>query len=220
MTRATVAMLGIVLIALGTLSRIGGQSAPQQRASQQQHVRANAPGGGLGPDVTLPRWPAAPNPLETITPVTDAMLNNPPAGEWLTWRRTYDDMGFSPLKQITRDNVKNLRVAWSLSLPAGPNEATPLVHDGVIFVHSYNDNVQALDAATGDELWHYSRKLPEGARPSVKRNMALYSNKLLLSTSDLHVVALGVKTGSVICDEPIAHRNDTWNLTARPLVPT
>jgi len=218
MTRATVAMLGIVLIALGTLSRIGGQSAPQQRASQQQQLRANAPGGGLAPDTTLPRWPAAPNPLDAITPVTDAMLNNPPAGEWLTWRRTYDDMGFSPLKQITKDNVKNLRVAWSLTLPAGPNEATPLVHGSVIFVHSYNDNVQALDAATGDELWHYSRKLPEGARPSVKRNMALYSNKLFLGTSDLHVVALDVKTGSVIWDEAIANLSDGWNLTGGPLI--
>jgi len=77
MTRATVAMLGIVLIALGTLSPIGGQSAPQQRASQQQQLRANAPGGGLAPDATLPRWPAALNPLDAITPVTDAMLNNP-----------------------------------------------------------------------------------------------------------------------------------------------
>ena len=130
------------------------QSQAGQRSSQQQQLRANAPGGGVAKDTVLPPWPAPPDPLRTITPVTDTMLSNPPAGDWLTWRRTYDDMGFSALKQITKDNVKNLRVAWSLTLPAGPNEATPLVHDGVVFVHSYNDNVQALDAITGDELWH------------------------------------------------------------------
>src|SRR5262249_30291344 len=71
-----------------------GQSTSQQRSSQQQQLRANAPGGGVTADTALPAWPAARNPLDAITPVTDAMLNNPPAGEWLTWRRTYDDMGF------------------------------------------------------------------------------------------------------------------------------
>ena len=45
----------------------------------------------------------------------------------------------------------------------GANESTPLIHDGVIFVHGYGDNVQALNAATGDLLWQYSRKLPEGS---------------------------------------------------------
>src|SRR5262245_32415281 len=170
-----------VLAASGLLWTIRAQSAQQpQRASQQQQLRATAPGGGVARDTTLPAWPAARNPLDTISPVTDAMLAKPADGDWLTWRRTYDDLGFSPLKQITKDNVKNLRVAWSLTLRPGQNEATPLVHDGVIFVHSYNDNVQALDAATGDELWHYSRKLPAGARPAVKKNMALYSNKVFV----------------------------------------
>jgi len=194
------------------------QFQAQQRASQQQQLRANSPGGGVAADTVLPPWPAPRNPLNTITPVTDAMLSNPPVGDWLTWRRTYDDLGFSPLKQITRDNVKNLRVAWSLSIPPGANEATPLVHDGVIFVHSFNDNVQALDAATGDELWHYSRKLPEGVRASVKRNMALYSNKLFAGTSDLHVIALDVKTGALVWDQPIASPADGWTLTGGPLV--
>ena len=83
----------------------------QQPASQQERLRANAPGGGVAPETALPKWPATRNPLDTITPVTDAMLSNPAPGEWLTWRRTYDDMGFSPLKQITKENVKNLRAA-------------------------------------------------------------------------------------------------------------
>jgi alcohol dehydrogenase (cytochrome c) len=105
-----------------------------------------------------------------------------------------------------------------LTLPAGANEATPLVHDGVIFVHSFGDNVQALDAATGDELWHYSRKLPDNVRPAVKKNMALYSNKLFVGTSDIHVVALDVKTGSVVWDQPIANATEEWQLTGGPLV--
>src|SRR5262245_8301636 len=211
-------VIGVSVAAmLGLLWTIYAQSPPQ-RASQQQQLRATAPGGGVARDTVLPPWPAARNPLDTISPITDAMLANPAPGEWLTWRRTYDDLGFSPLKQITKENVKNLRVAWSLSLPAGANEATPLVHGGVIFVHSFGDNIQALDAATGDELWHYSRQLPENVRPAVKKNMALYSNKLFVGTSDIHVVALDVKTGSVVWDQPIANATEGWQLTGGPLV--
>jgi alcohol dehydrogenase (cytochrome c) len=162
-----------------------------------------SPGGPLSPRATLPPAPAKPNPLDRLTPVTDAQLQNPPAGEWLTWRRTYDDLGFSPLKQIDRTNVAALRVAWTWSLPNGPNENTPLVHDGVIFVHSFGDRVQALDAATGDLLWHYARQLPEGDRPSVKRNLSIYAGTLLVPTSDSHLVALDIKTGRVIWDQEI-----------------
>lgn len=188
---------------------------PKEPISNQQRLRTS--GIGVAPNASLPSWPAAPNPLEKITAVTDAMLSNPPAGEWLAWRRTYDDLGFSPLKQITRDNAKNLRVAWSLALPPGPNESTPLVHDGVIFVHSYGDNVQALDAATGNELWHYARRLPEGTRASTKRNIALYGNKVFAGTSDLHVIALDIKTGKLVWDREVAQTGQRWNLTGGPL---
>src|SRR6185437_14828390 len=70
-------------------------------------------------------------PLDRITPVTDEMLRNPPPGDWLQWRRTYDGWAYSPLMQINRDTVKNLKVArtWSLASPEDAvNEFTPLVH--------------------------------------------------------------------------------------------
>ena len=176
------------------------------------------PGGGLSPLAPPPPPPPAKraNPLDQITAVTDAMLQNPPAGEWLTWRRTYDDQGFSALKQVDRNNVGNLRVAWSWSLPNGPNEATPLVHDGVLFVHSYGDRVQALDAATGDLLWQYSRQLPKEARVSVKRNLAIYGDKLLVPTSDVHLVALDIKTGKVVWDHEIGDYK-VMGMTGGPL---
>jgi PQQ-dependent dehydrogenase (methanol/ethanol family) len=88
----------------------------------------------------------------------------------------------------------------------------------VIFVHSYNDNVQAFDAVTGNELWHYSRRLPEGTRGSTKRNIALYGNKVFFGTSDLHVVALDMKTGNVVWDSAVANAGERWNLTGGPLV--
>ena len=162
-------------------------------------------GGGfaLAPDTALPPWPARPNPLDRITPVSESLLENPPDGSWLSWRRTRDDAGFSPLTQITDNNASHLRVAWTLGLPSGPNEATPLVHDGVIFVHSFGDHIRALDASTGDELWHYNRDLPGGVPATVHRNFALYQDKLYYATSDAHVIALAIKTGQVVWDQAI-----------------
>jgi alcohol dehydrogenase (cytochrome c) len=184
---------------------------------------SSSPGGGLSPYASLIPAPPKPNPLDKLTPVTDALLQNPPASDWLTWRRTYDDQGFSPLKQINKSNVGQLRSAWSWSLPPGANEATPLVHDGVIFVHSYADHVQALNASTGDLLWEFSRPVPKNGSSFlalVKRNIAIYGNHLLVGTSDLHVVALDVKTGEVAWDHEIvdAAKNPGKMLTGGPLV--
>jgi alcohol dehydrogenase (cytochrome c) len=183
---------------------------------------AAGPGGGLSPFASLIPAPPKADPLPNLTPVTDALLQNPPPGEWLTWRRTYDDQGFSPLKQINKSNVGQLRSAWSWSLFPGANESTPLVHDGVIFVHSSGDHVQALDAVTGDLLWEYSRKLPkpkEGFLNLVKRNIAIYGNHIFLDTSDLHVVALDMKTGEVAWDHEIMDRekNPRFGLTGGPI---
>jgi alcohol dehydrogenase (cytochrome c) len=178
---------------------------------------APGPSGGLSPYATLPPAPYRPNPINGLTPVTDALLQHPPDGDWLTWRRTYDDQGFSPLKQIDRTNVGGLRVAWSWSLPNGPNEATPLVHHGVIFVHSFGDKVQALDAATGDLLWQYSRQLPADVRPTVKRNLAIYGDKLFVPTSDIHMVALDLKSGRLVWDHEIGDPK-VMGMTGGPLV--
>src|ERR1700674_53558 len=205
--------MGALLIGLGFAGQVRAQApAPAQPPA------AAGPGGGLSP--LAPPPPPSPvkraNPLDKIIPVTDAMLQNPPDGDWLTWRRGYDATGYSPLKAITRDNVRHLRSAWAWSLPNGPNEATPLVHDGVLFVHSYGDRVQALDAATGDLLWQYSRQLPKEARVSVKRNLAIYGDKLLVPTSDVHLVALDIKTGKVVWDHEIGDYKQ-MGMTGGPL---
>lgn len=186
--------------------------------TEQQRLRAFSPGGPLTEGVELPTWSAPANPLDDAVPVSDALLADPPPGDWLTWRRTYDDQGFSPLEQVNKRNVGELRLAWSLALPPGPNAATPLVHDGVIYVHAYGDHVQALDAATGSELWHYARQLPDRARPTVKRNLALYGDRIYFGTSDVHVVALDAKTGQVVWDQPIAEPDSGFGLSGGPLV--
>jgi alcohol dehydrogenase (cytochrome c) len=74
------------------------------------------------------------------------------------WRRTFDSAGFSPLKQIDRRNVQRLGKAWSLVLDQSGNEITPLVHGGILFVHS-GASLTAVDAASGTPLWKYQREI-------------------------------------------------------------
>ena len=145
-------------------------------------------------------------PLERLTPVTDAMLRNPPPGDWLHWRRTYDGWAHSPLTQINRDTVKDLKVAWTWSLNStGVNEFTPLVHDGVMFMWNFGETIQALDAKTGTPLWQFTHVLPDDY-PSLpaffrtKRSLAIGGNKLILPTVDMHVIALDIKTGTKLWD--------------------
>ena len=161
--------------------------------------------------------------VRNITPVTDAMLRNPPPGDWLMWRRTYDAWGYSPLEQINKANVKNLKPAWTWSLTNGATETTPIVHDGVLFIFNYADKIQALNAATGDLIWEYKRDLPAklvtaGGNPLAKRNMAIYEDKLIVATSDAHLVALDAKTGKVVWDHTTADWNKGWRYTGGPFI--
>ncbi len=117
--------------------------------------------GGLSTRVhPLPPGPAIPNPLATYTPVTEALLADPPAEEWPAWRRSHRGLGYSPLKQIDTANVGQLRVAWAQALPAGINMNEPLVHNGVLYVFGFGDQVFAFDAASGRQLWRYQREVP------------------------------------------------------------
>ena len=133
-----------------------------------------------------------------LSPVTDAMLTDPPPGDWLSWRRTRNGHGYSPLDQVTRDNVADLTLAWSIAIRPGNHQTTPLVHDGVMFLASPGNVVQAIDAATGDVIWVYRARLPEDASAGATRTLAFYGDKLFLATADAAVVALDARTGEEV----------------------
>ena len=97
------------------------------RPIRQQLGKMLIPAGGFSfmafsPYVAKPAVDK-PDPFARYTPVSEALLSESPAGDWLAWRRTYDAHGFSPLTQITPRNVAQLRVAWTWSLPPGSNES-------------------------------------------------------------------------------------------------
>jgi alcohol dehydrogenase (cytochrome c) len=172
------------------------------------------------PQVTPPKNDGM---LRALTPVPAKMLLNPPENDWLMWRRTYDAWGYSPLKQINTDNVKNLTVAWTWAMTPGATETTPLVHDGVLFLYNWLDKVQALDATNGELLWEYKRDIPieiprQNGNNAAKRNMAMVDDKLIVATSDAHIVALDMKTGKVIWDHETEDYKKGWRYTGGPLV--
>jgi len=155
--------------------------------------------------------------LRHLRPVRDASLAAPSDADWLAWRGTAATHGFSMLNQISTANVGSLALAWSLSLDPGTNAIAPIVHDGVLFMHS-SGKVLALDARNGDLLWQYARAEKAMRAPSDQpRGIALYGEALYVPTVDNHVLALDAKTGKLLWDHEIAPPADMLQLTAAPL---
>ena len=155
-----------------------------------------------------------------FSPVTDEVLRSPNAADWPAWRRDRAGTGYSPLDEINRRNVRSLRLAWAWPMEPGSLEPEPLVYDGVMYLPHPGDVVQALDARTGALIWEYRRERPKDARGGglgVNRNLALYQDKVLLGTSDAHLVALDAKTGHPVWDVATADSRQGIGYTSGPL---
>ena len=139
-----------------------------------------------------------------FVPVTDAMLQNPADGDWLMWRRTLDGWGYSPLEQIDRDNVGDLRMVWTRALAQGAQQGTPIAYGGTLFMPNPNDMIQAIDAVTGDLRWEYRRDIPDDANDylggliSVNRNIAIYGDMIIDTANDDYAFALNATTGELV----------------------
>jgi len=210
-----------------TAAELGGADTQGPPAAQgfQGDVRPTVANRDATYQAVLARRAAE---LEKITPVTDGVLQHPSDADWLMWRRIYSGVGFSPLEQVNRSNVSDLRLAWSRALPLSADEITPLAHDGVVFLESGN-TVEALDGAKGDLLWQYVRPLPDqliNGRESTMRGLAIYQDKLYALTADGHMIALNVKTGKLVWDQQVivplsgvyAHSNHDFRLDGAPIV--
>ena len=144
-----------------------------------------------------------------FVPVTDAMLQNPAPEDWLMWRRTLDSWGYSPLDQINRENVDQLRLVWTRDLAVGTGEITPLAYDGVLYVPQAEDVIQAIRAETGDLIWEYRRPIPQdlynqvGGNARNNRNLAIYQNLIINTSDDNHVFALDAETGDTVWETRI-----------------
>lgn len=164
---------------------------------------------GITSRYPFPESPPLPDLFADYTPVTQAMLDDPTPENWMAWRRGHEAHGYSPLDQITPENVDDLSIAWAQALPLGPTMSEPLVRDGVMYVHAYGEEVFAFDAATGRQLWRYRRQMSEGTLMQGKKTIALWDDLLIMATSDLHMMALDARTGRPVWDVHIPNSEET-----------
>ena len=159
-----------------------------------------------------------------FTPVTDAMLEKPDPANWPMWRRTLDSWGFSPLDQVNRSNVNQLRMVWSRGMgPGNVQEATPLVYNGVMYVPNPNDYISALEAGTGRLLWEYRREIPSDLGKylpfySINRNLAIYGTTIIDTSADDFVFALDAQTGKLAWETKILDYRKGAQQSSGPII--
>ena len=154
------------------------------------------------------------------------MLQDPDPNDWLMWRRTLDSWGYSPLDQIDRRNVDELRMVWTRALSGGRQQGTPLVYGGVMYMPNPRDVIQAIDAVTGDLLWEHRRERPEDLEEFIvralsegNRNIAIYGDLIIDTSNDDHVFALDAATGRVVWDTQILdYRQNPAHQTSGPII--
>lgn len=143
-----------------------------------------------------------------FAPVTDAQIQHPDPADWLSWRRTLDSWGYSPLDQINTGNVQNLRLVWAMPLNPGHQEGTPLVHEGMMYFPGPADTIHAIDARSGQLLWRYQRRLPEDIGDylpvyDTTRNIAIYGHLIIGNSADNYLYALDARTGDLVWETQI-----------------
>lgn len=167
--------------------------------------------------------PPAPVPLilQNYKPVTAERLNKPEDGDWLMIRRTYDGWGYSPLTQITSENITRLQPEWVISTGVNNgHEAAAVVNNGVMFVATPGHQVIAIDVAAGTVLWRYRRQAPEVVIGfhQTSRGVALYGDKVFFAASEAVLVALDAKTGKEVWASTVAENKNGYYMTLAPLV--
>jgi len=158
-----------------------------------------------------------------FAPVTDEEIQNPDPADWLSWRRTLDSWGYSPLDQIDTSNVQNLRLVWAMPLNPGHQEGTPLVHDGIMYFPGPADTIHAIDARSGQLIWRYARDLPDDIGSilpvyDTTRNVALYGNLIIGNGADDYLYALDARTGELVWETQIMDYRSGAKQSSGPII--
>ncbi|MEL6296244.1 MAG: PQQ-dependent methanol/ethanol family dehydrogenase [Pseudomonadota bacterium] len=158
--------------------------------------------------------------------VTEEMLLNDTAstGDVLTNGMGRHLQRYSPLETLNKENVKNLVPAWAFSLGGEKQrgqETQPIVHDGIMYITGSYSRLYAIDVKTGEEIWQYDARLPEGILPCcdvVNRGAAIYGDNIYFGTLDARMVALNKDTGDVVWRKKIDDYKAGYSYTAAPMV--
>jgi len=145
----------------------------------------------------------------------------PQPGDWLSYNGNDSGNRYSPLKQISTDNVSSLKLKWIFPVQYFGLETTPLAAGGVLYLTGPNQ-VFALDALTGNPLWHYSRPFSAGivgdAKLGTNRGVSILRDKVFFITDSAHLLALGRSNGKLLWEAPLANGLQNYGGTMAPLV--
>jgi len=201
----------------------GSLSKPKYRAitryllAQSTKAQALMKSAAAGPQVQLPAAPRIVGTASTQGP-DDAELAQPRDGDWLTYNRDYRSQRYSPLRQITPQNVASLVPKCIFQLgEVGPFQTSPIVRDGRMYVTTAHRTL-ALDAATCKPLWTHEY-VPAGPelRP-LNRGVALYQGMVIRGACDGHLFALDAADGKLLWDVWVADSRKGYWLAAAPVV--
>ena len=159
-------------------------------------------------------------PLEAFEPVSDAELLSPPPGDWLHWRGNTRSWGYSPLEQISTQNVEDLELAWVWQMEVDELRGWqgPLVRNGVLFLSNPRNIVQALDATNGTLLWEYQRQFPGDDSGINLRTLAIWEDLIFVATRDAYLVALDARTGALRWETQLADSRQGYTNSTGPIV--
>ena len=144
-----------------------------------------------------------------------AALLKPATNTWPTYNGDYSGARYSSLDQINASNVNSLTLAWIFRAPGNVLKSTPLEVNGILYFTA-PDNVWAVDARYGRQVWHY-RRVSEGDHVG-NRGVAMYKNWLYFTTPDAHLVCLDAKDGKVRWIVELADGKLGYFATMAPLV--
>ena len=151
--------------------------------------------------------------------VTDELIQNPGDGDWLSWRRTLNGWGFSPLDEINRRNVDELEEVWTAALGSGTMEPTPMVHNGVMYLPDPSDRIIAFDADSGFVLWEYERELPGTRRGGgADRTLAMWGQHIINASNDNAMYAVDALTGELVWETQVLDSSLPAHASGGPII--
>ena len=161
------------------------------------------------------------NPVAAPAPSEFEALLHPAPGEWPTYYGTLNGNRYSALDQINKGNAARLQLQWIYPIQYQPLETTPLVAGGMMFVTGPNQ-VSALDARSGREIWRYSRpRTPAGtiagdAALGANRGVALLGDRVFFNTDNAHMLCLNRLTGALLWDVNMTEAPQHYGTTTAP----
>lgn len=155
--------------------------------------------------------------------ITDERLRSPEPGDWINYRRSYDATAYSPLNEINRRNVDDLRMVWTYSMRDGSRWlATPVIANGLMYIGEGTGRIIALDAKTGELVWSHTRSYPGDIALSEAnrrfRGVSIYHDTVYWGTADSYVVALDARTGEKLWETKTADYHDGEGHAHPPLI--